>query len=132
MLKNYRPQRAKTESFYELVFDDGHNNGFGFPCDRSGRVSEDLGQDAKDNIRYCLEHPEKFIRWNEVIRFENRYIEPARGTCSCGREVELWDQYYGSCQCDCGKWYNLFGQELVAPEYWETDPADEEYYSEDF
>ena len=57
------------------------------------------------------------------------YKEPAHGTCICGEEVSLWDQYYGACECPkCGRWYNLFGQELVAPEHWETDPAEEEYW----
>ena len=32
MLKNYIPSKYKTITTYELVFDDGHNNGFGFPC----------------------------------------------------------------------------------------------------
>jgi hypothetical protein len=27
----------------------------------------------------------------------------------------------------CGQWYNLFGQALVDPEYWEDD----DYYGED-
>jgi hypothetical protein len=26
----------------------------------------------------------------------------------------------GACQCEnCGQWYNIFGQELIDPEYWE-------------
>ena len=46
-------------------------------------------------------------------------------------DVELWDQYYGACQCpECGKWYNLFGQSLLPPDCWEEDPSEEEYYEE--
>lgn len=28
----------------------------------------------------------------------------------------------GACQCPkCGKWYNIFGQALLDPEFWEDD-----------
>ena len=48
-----------------------------------------------------------------------------------GNLLELWDQYYGACRCPkCGKWYNLFGQSLLSPDYWEMDPSEEEYYEE--
>lgn len=128
MLKNYTPRKHKTAIKYELCFDDGHNNGFGFPCDAQGNVPDDLNQNAKDNLAFCLAHPENFKRFNKVVKYEWKYCEPARGTCTCGREVELWDEYYGACSCDCGKWYNLFGQELLPPDQWENDPAEEEYW----
>ena len=61
----------------------------------------------------------------EALKAENRFREPVKGLCSCGQWVELVDEYYGACQCPkCGKWYNLFGQELVSPEYWEQDPEE--------
>ena len=112
---------------YELCFDDGHNNGFGFPCDKNGTVN--IQPEAAANLAWCMEHPGKFVRFNEVVRYEREYLEPGRGRCSCGTEVELFDQYYGACQCpNCGRWYNLFGQELLPPDQWECDPADEEYW----
>ena len=123
MLKNIIESEYKTIVEFELTFDDGEGNGFGFPCDASGNVSPDLPEAAKKNLAYCLEHPDKFYRWNKVVKSSRRFREPARGRCSCGREVILVDEYYGACMCECGKWYNLFGQELLAPEYWEDDPS---------
>lgn len=127
MLKKYTPRKYETITEYELAFDDGHHNGFGFPCDAQGNVPEDINQSMKENLKYCIAHPEKFVRYNTVVEFNRRYVEPAHGECICGREIELWDQYYGACECECGRWYNLFGQELVPPEYWEEDLSDEEY-----
>ena len=124
MLKNYIPASHHTVTEYELVFDDGVFNGYGFPCDANGKLlqSEKENPIAHENMRRCLEHPERFVRFNKILKHERRVRDNAHGTCSCGNEVELWDQYMGACQCEkCGRWYNLFGQELVAPEYWEED-----------
>ena len=128
MIKNYVPAERKLHVEYELVFDDGHNNGYGFPCDKSGKVSG-LSEDAEKNLAYCLAHPERFERYNEVVTYKSWYTEPGHGTCICGHEVELYDQYYGACSCPkCGQWYNLYGQSLLPPEQWETDPSEEEYW----
>lgn len=128
MIKNYVPAEWKTHVEYELVFDDGHNNGYGFPCNESGSVV-DIPPEAVANLAWCMEHPEKFVRAGEIVTYRNRYREPARGTCICGQEVILTDEYYGACQCEkCGQWYNLFGQSLLPPDEWETDPSEEEYW----
>ena len=126
MLKNVTRAEWKTDYWYELVFDDGHNCGYGFPCDEDGNV-KDLPPAAAANLEWCRNHPEEFVRSGEVVRCSNRYREPAKGLCSCGQWVYLVDEYMGACQCErCGKWYNLFGQELQSPEYWE-DEVEEEY-----
>ncbi len=133
MLKAYTPATYRTVIEYELAFDDGLNNGFGFPCDRDGKLleSEDQNPEAHENLKFCLAHPEKFDRFNEVVEYRRRIREDARGICSCGEDLELWDQYYGTCQCpNCGRWYNLFGQELLPPDCWEEDPSEEEYCEE--
>lgn len=122
MLKNYTPAEYRTVTEYELVFDDGRNNGFGFPCDREGRLLQSAEENpaAHENLMFCLAHPEKFERFNKVVKQKWQARENAHGTCSCGEEMELWDQHLGACQCPrCGRWYNLFGQELVPPEHWE-------------
>ena len=124
MLKNYIPASYHTVIEYELVFDDGCNNGYGFPCDANGKLlqSEKENSVAHENMRRCLEHPEKFVRFNKLIATERRAYDNAHGTCICGNEVELWDSYLGACQCEkCGRWYNLFGQELLPPENWEEE-----------
>lgn len=124
MLKNYVPTQYRTVVDYELVFDDGYNDGFGFPCDAHGELLETEEQNpaAYKNYRYCLQHPERFQRFNMIVERKYRVQYNAHGTCICGAEVELYDQYNGACQCKCGRWYNLFGQELLPPEQWRRMP----------
>lgn len=124
MLHNYVPSKYYTAVDYELVFDDGYNNGYSFPCDENGNLlqSEEENPAAYANMRWCLEHPEKFERFNKIIKYTRQVRDNAHGICICGYEVELWNQYMGACQCpECGRWYNLFGQELVPSEHWEED-----------
>lgn len=128
MLKNYSPAECRTVVEFELVFDDGHNNGFGFPCDKDGKLleSEEQNPAAHRNYQECLKHPDWFERFNCIVRTERRVLDNAHGTCICGEDVELWDQYLGACECpNCGRWYNLFGQELNPPEYWAGDSSED-------
>lgn len=121
-MENYRPRTTEEEVTYELTFDDGMYNGFGFPCDAEGNIPEDMNEAAKKNLAYCLEHPEKFVRFNKVVKFVRRIRVPARGTCKCGADIALYDEYYGACQCPyCGQWYNTSGQELLPPDKWGWD-----------
>ena len=120
MIKDYTPARYVTITDHELVFDDGHGNGYGFPCDESGHLLAGLVDAAAENYNWCMEHPEKFVRWNRIISRQRRYHENATGRCSCGEKIELWGAFNGACDCPkCGQWYNLFGQELLPPEQWE-------------
>lgn len=120
MLQNYTPVRHYTVTEYQVVFDDGRNNGYGFPCDEHGNLFDDLTDVAIANYKWCLDHPEKFVRFNEIIEYKFRTYDNAHGTCDCGNEVELFNEYCGACQCEkCGQWYNLFGQKLLPPTMWE-------------
>ena len=122
MLTNIIRGEYVTEVRYELAFDDGYGNGYGFPCDANGVVDGGLTSDALRNLEYCRQHPEAFKRANEVIEIRLQYKEEDRGTCRCGETVYLHDQHQAACQCPkCGRWYNLFGQELLPPEMWEED-----------
>ncbi len=40
MILNYTPSDFETVVEHNLVFDDGHHNGFGFSCDENGKESE--------------------------------------------------------------------------------------------
>ena len=129
MLKDIHESRIEHNISYTLCFDDGYNNGFGFPCDENGHLFE-MNQAATDNYKYCMEHPEKFKRYNEVVKYSQRYRAPAYGTCDCGETVYLINEYMGACQCSkCGQWYSLSGQELLAPNEWGYDgtPIEEDY-----
>ena len=122
MIQNYVPSERKTITEYDLVFDDGYRNGFAFACDENGKVFDDLPKPALENYKWCLENPDRFVRFNKVMPYTYTVREVAHGTCHCGNEVYLHDEYYGACQCEeCGQWYNLFGQEINPPEDWEED-----------
>ena len=119
MIKDFKLGEYVTRISYELAFDDGRNNGFGFPCDENGNVKI-TNEGAAVNYAYCMAHPEKFKRWNKVVKHEYSYRENNSGTCECGERIELYNQYMGACQCpNCGQWYNLHGQYLKDPSEWE-------------
>lgn len=82
-----------------------------------------MNDGALKNYNWCLEHPEKFTSDSgHIVKHEQNYTESAIGRCVCGTEFPLEDQYMGACQCPkCKQWYNLFGQSLIDPEYWEDD-----------
>ena len=124
MLKNVVKGSVENTVWYDLNFDIDDCGGFCFPCDALGKVDEDLNPEARKNYEWAVAHPDKFCREAYVQRHKNTYRNPDHGTCICGAEVDLVDQYKGACQCEkCGRWYNLFGQELIKPEYWEDDEA---------
>ena len=116
-------QEARLEERFEYSheFDliEDPSCGFSFDCDETGKM--DLNPDAQRNYDYAISHPEEYKDRGIV---KTRYVDhvPAKGTCICGNEMELSAQYMGACQCGkCGQWYNLFGQALIPPEYWEKD-----------
>lgn len=107
-----------VERTIEFTYADGCS-GFSFDIDSNGKPIFKC-QEAKDNFDYAMAHPELFPDEFNVLKVRRRtYIEPAHGRCRCGEEVILIDQYQGACPCPkCGQWYNLYGQELIDPEYW--------------
>ena len=97
---------------------ESEGTGYSFPCDQGGVVdTNDANYDCwKENYEYCLSHPQEYEDLGAVCN-SWYYTEPAVGKCSCGREVRL----QGDTVCECGQWYNQFGQALLDPEYWEED-----------
>ena len=127
MLKNFvRETETIREYSREFTYLDGEG-GFSFPCDKNGEL-EGLNECGLKNYEWAMGHPDEFSEFNHFT-VSVRHFTHSHGTCSCGAKVELWDQYYGACQCPkCGQWYNLFGQSLLPPKQWETDPSEEEYW----
>lgn len=100
---------------YELKTDPG--SGFSFPCDQNGKI-ERLNDSAQANYRFCQNN----VNYNGpyIRKHIEHYRHGKTGKCNCGEVFELQNEYYGACQCpNCGQWYNLFGQHLTDPEYWE-------------
>ena len=120
MIKNYKPSHIETSVEYGLRFFSDCDGGYEFPCNSDGSLLP-MADEAKANYEWAMQNPDKFpYAFNEVHKYTREYREPASGDCRCGEHVELFDEYLGACQCPkCGKWYNLFGQELVDPKYWE-------------
>jgi hypothetical protein len=124
-------QRHKITSFYyKREFMDKTNNfGFSFPCDEEGNLKiEPNNTRANENYDDCIngKHPDLIDKG--IVKYESSYMKPSVGICDkCGKEVELTDQYCGACQCECGEWYNMFGQHLKPPENWEEPIESEDY-----
>ena len=125
------------EVSYELAFDDAlfPDCGYAFPCDKDGRILYTLSDTAKKSLAYCKAHPE---RWTAESR-EGRVVHIIRrvryGLCpSCGRRVYLggsgWAVYLGSAECECGQWYNVFGQAIKPPKEWDEWEEEEDYFRE--
>ena len=123
MLKNItkRQRRKIEEHVIQFMYDNGC--GFEFPCDEQGTLLPDLTPEARANYEHCMAHPELFpVAWNSFRRRVRSYMEPAVGTCVCGTRVELYGAYMGAEKCPgCGRWYNIYGQELLPPEQWESE-----------
>lgn len=105
------------------IVGEEQGNGYSFPCLPGGfpDINDENCEYWIKHFEYCINHPEEYIDEGVVVA-EWNYEEPAIGLCSCGNEVELTDEYLGACQCNkCGQWYNIFGQKLIDPEFWETN-----------
>ncbi len=120
-MKIIRERRRVTEYYYLRQFLDESNTGYVFPCDETGEVNPELLSEAARNNYYdCIQNKYPQLRDLGAVRHKTSYLVPAVGICSrCGREVNLVDEYLGACSCECGQWYNLFGQELLSPINWE-------------
>ena len=124
MLEIIKERQVRYEKEYYINFDckDDHSCGFIFPANSDETPALDkMTEEAKMNYYACEASTNKFDRWFEER--EIRVVDYAVGKCKCGHEVELVDEaWMGAVQCEkCGKWYNIYGQELVDPKYWEED-----------
>lgn len=125
MLKIIRERTPETlvDFRIEFTYKDDPNAGFSFPALYNEKPDyEAMPIEAKRNYEKCL--TDDRLIGPEFIKNERIYMNPAVGKCYCGREVVLECDFQGAVRCACGKWYNLFGQELRDPKYWEDD---EEY-----
>ena len=106
---------------FRLIGDDT-GSGYTFPVNQKGEVDlERLPECAQKSYVYCLAHPDKFEDIG-VVKTERTVVDHGAVRCHCGEVVDLEDRYLGACSCPkCGQWYNLFGQELKSPEYWEDE-----------
>ena len=126
MLEIIRERQVVTRVEHFISFTDADGCGYNFDADEQGNImfNPECEECQRQNYEAAIEAgPEAFpVEFNEHVVRKFRYTEPAVGKCRCGEEFELVNQYQGACPCPkCGQWYNLFGQELINPEYWEED-----------
>ena len=122
-----RTPEAIREYYIEYRYKDDPEAGFCFPATCHGDPDfASMTPEAKANYEACLTD-ERLIQ-EEFEPREYTYMNPAVGLCSCGKEVILECDHSGAVQCECGRWYNLFGQSLIDLKYWYRDEDD--YYSD--
>ena len=113
--------------YIEFKYKDDPEAGFCFPANRRGAPKfSSMPPEAIRNYEACL--TDKRLTAGEFVTHTHTYMNPAVGLCSCGKEVILECDHSGAVQCECGRWYNLFGQSLIDPKYWYRDEDD--YYSD--
>lgn len=115
------------DRYVEFKYKDDPSAGFVFPAKANGEPDlEKMCPEAIENYRHCL--MDGRLTGPELVVDKRTYMNPAVGLCTCGKEVVLEGGYEGATQCECGRWYNLFGQSLIDPKYWYRDEDD--YYSD--
>ncbi len=118
-----RTPETTVEYIIEYIYKDDRYSGFYFPACQDGTPDlEAMSPEMRANYDSCqtntrLDGPE--FKVNKYM-----YMNPAVGRCTCGTEVILDSDYAGAVRCECGRWYNIFGQELLDPKYWEEDYDD--------
>lgn len=115
-----REPYVEEDVYYTLDYDikGDPGSGFTFPCDNEGNIGQ-LNEAAEESYHFCQQHIDNY-NGPFIRKHITRYRHGATIKCDCGNIFELQNQYYGACQCEnCQQWYNLFGQYLTDPEYWD-------------
>lgn len=123
MLKNitHREWVDKYEYSHSFSWDDCPGAGFSFDCFENGEMDmESLSEGAKENFwRAIFGLFDEPLKYEGIVERDVSYRTQAHGTCPCGREVWLEHDYGHGIDCDCGRIYNLSGQELAPRSQWE-------------
>ena len=124
-MKIIKQREMITSISYNLCFEviKHPGSGYTFSCDEHGRVDlEKLAEEkpaAFANYNMCLIRVKSGeVKCLGVIKNEHTYWEPAEGVCSCGKVVYLTGF---TNTCECGRDYNMSGQELAERSQWGED-----------
>ena len=128
IIKERTPVTVK-EYYLNFWYKDDPDAGFCFPATRQEEPDFScMGPEMKANYFACLKDERLSEAEFEVCEYT--HMEPAVGLCICGREVVLEGSFEGATRCECGRWYNVFGQSLLDPKYWYERDGEDDYYSD--
>lgn len=128
MLTNIKPADWETINEYRLSYSyrNDPGSGFAFRCDSQGNRFPNTGADS--NYMFATTEAAKAdgkVVYNGIADWSREVRNPAHGKCACGRTVYLeYDNGHGI-DCDCGRIYNMSGQELRPRSQWEDRYDDE-------
>lgn len=114
MAKIIKRREVKYVPHYEHTFVD--KNGelrAGYECDPQGNRLEPETEFTKW-VRLEVENGTLYDMG--VHTWEKKEVVPGELLCHCGRLNPIWGG--GDFTCECGQWYNTFGQELRHPRHW--------------
>ena len=121
------PEEVWIEEYTrEFEYIDRSNRFYSFPCDANGLV--DVTEDFSTSYEYCLANVgTKFLDMG-IIDMSHFERSCGYGTCVCGETVYLDADYGNGIDCDCGRIYNLSGQELAPRSQWDEYMNDDDRY----
>lgn len=113
-MKIIRESYLETETFKTHFFEEKNcpGAGYAFVCDNQGNIVITDGN--RENVEKCQNGTYKVIDRGVQTEY-SEYRMPTIGECECGKHVEL-SSFTNS--CECGRDYNMSGQELAPRECW--------------
>ena len=112
-------KRGQSVEFAEYSLDyhwkDKPSHGWSFSCDSKGVP---LASSSSENLEKC-QNGTYDVEFQGIVKRVQLIHEPDEGTCECGRTVYLEGDSGHGIDCDCGRIYNLSGQELAPRSQWE-------------
>lgn len=117
MLELVKKSERKTRIDYyrEFSFRLEHGRGCSFPCDKNGKLHDDMCQSAKQNYENCMNGTYDVID-NGIVPYTTSWIEHAQGKCECGHIITL-ATFTNTCE-KCGRDYSISGQSLAPRSQW--------------
>lgn len=116
MTKIIKEREQMEKAFYVHSFArvGDPESGWQFDVNQDGEYKP-MAKEVAESLQYCLDNPDK-VRDEGIKKYYRRWTEPAILECDCGEQVPLEGFTNGASQCPvCGRWYNMFGQELSGP-----------------
>jgi hypothetical protein len=134
MLNNIKRGEVETIEKYSLSFrwSNDPQAGFSFPCTKNGWVDLDENPAMIENLAACI-FGIYDVDFEGIMDESFQYHNPDTGICDCGETVYLENDYGHGIDCNCGRIYSQWGQELAPRSQWEDrydDDSTQPYWAE--